>query len=475
MNDPVVWTVVSIPVVVILYLWVAAGLSAIFRKVGEEEWRAWVPVLNAIVLFRLGGMSAWFLLLGLVPIVGTLALLAVFAVVAYRVNRSFGAGIGMTVLAVLLVPVWTSILGWGPARWLGEHGEPHSGPVRRGEPDALDARVAGPTRPAGQPAYSPMYSPDPFVPPRPPAPPVLPAAPAFPTAPSLPPASVAPGYGASTAPLSRRSGYQGTPDDAPADPWSFAPPPVVEPESGPPRRRAFRSTAIGVNPVFDDLDDDGTGGSRSAPPSPVSSVPGLGRAAASADPWAPPVIEPITPPAAPLRRSSWAANADGHFDTSAEVSAVVGAPALGEPLAARGSVSAQHNEAEIPDAGAAFDETIVVARRRPSWVLTPPLGAPIAVTSDALIVGRRPSADPDFPDAQLVPISDETRTMSKTHARLELQGEQWLIVDLDSTNGVIIYREDGSESEATPGVPERVGERFLLGDAELRLARSEGR
>ena len=158
-----------------------------------------------------------------------------------------------------------------------------------------------------------------------------------------------------------------------------------------------------------------------------------------------------------------------------EVSAVAGAPALGEPLAARGSVSAQHNEAEIPDDVSAFDETIVAARRRAAWVLTPPLGAPISVTSDALIVGRRPSSDPDFPDAQLVPISDETRTMSKTHARLELQGDEWVIVDLDSTNGVIIHREDGSEAEVTPGVPERVGERFLLGDAELRLAKSEGR
>ena len=86
-------------------------------------------------------------------------------------------------------------------------------------------------------------------------------------------------------------------------------------------------------------------------------------------------------------------------------------------------------------------------------MLTPPLGAPIAVTSDALIIGRRPSADPDFPDAQLVPISDETRTMSKTHARLELLGDEWVIVDLDSTNGVVLFRDDGAETEATPGVP----------------------
>ena len=153
------------------------------------------------------------------------------------------------------------------------------------------------------------------------------------------------------------------------------------------------------------------------------------------------------------------------------MSAVAGAPTLGAPRSARESISAQHGEPEIPDAEAAFDETILAARRRTLWMLTPPLGAPIAVTTDVLIIGRRPGFDTDFADAQLVPISDETRTMSKTHARLELQGEEWAIVDLDSTNGVILIHEDGSEVDVTPGVPERLTERFLLGDAELRLAR----
>ena len=50
-----------------------------------------------------------------------------------------------------------------------------------------------------------------------------------------------------------------------------------------------------------------------------------------------------------------------------------------------------------------------------------------------------------------------------------------MIVDLDSTNGVVLFRDDGAETEATPGVPERVGERFLLGDAELRLAKADAR
>ena len=89
-----------------------------------------------------------------------------------------------------------------------------------------------------------------------------------------------------------------------------------------------------------------------------------------------------------------------------------------------------------------------------------------------MILGRRPVADPAFPDAQLVAIQDGT--VSKTHARLELRDDAWYITDLDSTNGVLFATLMGTEVEATPGVEVEAGDRFLLGDAEVRLLRSEG-
>lgn len=478
------WTVASLPILVIGYLWVAASLSAVFRKAGEEPWQAWVPILNLVVLFRLGGMSGWFLLLALVPVLGQLALIVVSVIVYLRVSRSFGYGVGMTVLAVLLLPVWSSILGWGSARWLGMDIDSASGPVRRRESSPLDERV-GASSPAA--AYTPAYSPAPLgvaygVPPKPPAPEQ-----------SAPAVSTRSGNPAGTASA-----------DGPAAQWSFAPAPHVDTDSERPPVPSLRSTARGTSPrVVDEEDEDDTERPRApytqtlptsvpfagepplatprsavpaepAPivPAPVTSVPAGPARTSTGDPWAPPAA-PVPAAATRALRSAPYEPADGQFDTSAEVSAVAGAPTLGAPRAARESVSAQHGEPEIPDAESAFDETIIAARRRTVWMLTPPLGAPISVTSDVLILGRRPSFDPDFADAQLVPVSDETRTMSKTHARLELQGDAWVVVDLDSTNGVILLREDGSEVDATPGVPERLTERFLLGDAELRLAKAE--
>ena len=68
---------------------------------------------------------------------------------------------------------------------------------------------------------------------------------------------------------------------------------------------------------------------------------------------------------------------------------------------------------------------------------------------------------------------DHTRTVSKTHARLEHRGDGWWITDLHSTNGVLLPTYLGSEVEAEPGTAVPAGDRFLLGDAEFRLARTD--
>ncbi len=45
------------------------------------------------------------------------------------------------------------------------------------------------------------------------------------------------------------------------------------------------------------------------------------------------------------------------------------------------------------------------------------------------------------------------------------------MTDLDSTNGVLFATVMGAEVEAEPGVEVEAGERFLLGDLEVRISR----
>ena len=111
-------TLISLLLFAGVYVWMALALSAVFRKSGVEPFKAWVPILNLVVLLQLAGLSPWLVLLAFVPIVN-IAFLVVFAIALYRVSVAFGFGAGMAVVGVLLFPVWASIVGWGSARWVG--------------------------------------------------------------------------------------------------------------------------------------------------------------------------------------------------------------------------------------------------------------------------------------------------------------------------------------------------------------------
>ncbi len=45
----------SLALVVVLYVWFALALAAMFRKIGEPVWKAWVPVVNVATVLKLGG------------------------------------------------------------------------------------------------------------------------------------------------------------------------------------------------------------------------------------------------------------------------------------------------------------------------------------------------------------------------------------------------------------------------------------
>ena len=131
-------------------------------------------------------------------------------------------------------------------------------------------------------------------------------------------------------------------------------------------------------------------------------------------------------------------------------------------------MSAQQEEPHPP---AESVEETVLARRRGGWLLIPDGSGPIALVSDIVVLGRRPVPDPGRPGAQVIALADPTRTVSKTHARLERRGDAWFITDLSSTNGTLLPGLLGADVELPAGEEAEVADRFLLGDATLRLQR----
>ena len=92
---------------------------------GDPAWSAFVPIYNFIVLLRIAGRPktwAWFLLLNLVPYVGSIAFLVISIMVLNDVSKSFGKSSGFTVGLVLLPVIFWFILWLGKATYLGPKG-----------------------------------------------------------------------------------------------------------------------------------------------------------------------------------------------------------------------------------------------------------------------------------------------------------------------------------------------------------------
>jgi hypothetical protein len=439
-----------------IYAWVALALSALFRKLGDEAWRGWVPFLNIATVLKWGGFSPWLVLFSLIPGLGQLAVAILVVISAHKLNRGFGYGGGMTVLAALLFPVWATIVGFGPAPWRG----------------ARPVTTRAPLPPTGaSPPYAPFTSTPPAPwpgglatpPPAPHAAAVAPQpwAPPAPAGPVVPPAPQ-PGPGAGTPPGHEPTvpmphprsmpDWQGEVDEVSAIfPAPF--PPSAAP-SAPSTGAPFVSPPVAAGEEALISEVPGRGGVA-----PVMRIPAVARYESAA---------PTDAEAADER--------DVFPELTGEVSAVVGSPAAGAPVSATRSVSAQHrDEAAAPDGelDEVEDQTVMVRHRRAIWELVPPSGAPIPLEADVVILGRHPTTDPRHPRAQLVTIIDPTRTVSKTHARLERRGDGWHITDLDSTNGVLLPSLLGTDIELESGMEVEVADRFLLGDAALRLQRVE--
>jgi len=106
---------------------------------------------------------------------------------------------------------------------------------------------------------------------------------------------------------------------------------------------------------------------------------------------------------------------------------------------------------------------------RPSgerWALVLDDGSRLPLTAASIVLGRNPVASTG---AQALRIPDATRSLSKTHARLERDGSGWILTDLGSTNGVQAFARDGSVASLAPGVPTPVRGRILLGDVGMLI------
>ena len=473
--------VISLAIGIGVYVWYSVMLAKVFAHLGLAQWSAWVPVYSQMQVFRLGGQNPWLALLLYVPIAQLVGL--VFQVMAlHRISGQYWRGVGTTVVGVLLPPVWATILAAGPSpdpeRGRMPRRGASTGPIPPVAPSGpLAASVAavasGWAATAAAPAAPPAMATATAMPvaaaptrtawPAGDAAPILPAwadpqpradGPITPVpAPSAPPAVVAaprivPATPAAPAPSVGSGGDAAWPLGTPVgDPVSRIPG-RIEPLPVLPVASAAHLNAAKSAPV--------AGSALPALPTLPSALPAVGQPLAAPEPPAAPE------PTAVAEETSLARPRD-----SVEAAAAVAPPAFAELLAA-GSVVTGDDELEDD----LLDRTVVVDRRPiVTWRLVTEGGEALRLAGTVVLLGRNPRpANPGIGEQRLV-VPDPSRTLSKTHAVLRLDGEQWSITDLDSTNGVLVPDWEGVDRLLDPGVPTPVPDRFVLGTLSVRIER----
>ena len=109
---------------------------------------------------------------------------------------------------------------------------------------------------------------------------------------------------------------------------------------------------------------------------------------------------------------------------------------------------------------------------RTEWYVVLDDGRLIEVESTVLI-GRNPQARVGEEDAQLIKISDEGRTVSKSHLAVGLNDRGLYVMDRGSTNGSTVTSLDGRSHRCTPGdaVAVEAGAIVSFGDHWLEVKR----
>jgi hypothetical protein len=94
---------------------VIASLWKIFDKAGKPGWAAIIPIYNLIVLLEIVGKPVWWIILLLIPFVN----IVIGIILVHRLSLSFGQGIGMTILLILLPIIGYPVLAFGSSTYTG--------------------------------------------------------------------------------------------------------------------------------------------------------------------------------------------------------------------------------------------------------------------------------------------------------------------------------------------------------------------
>lgn len=108
-----------------LYVIGALLLGRVFKKAGQPQWPAWVPIYNSWKLLEIGGQQGFWAVLALIPIVNIVSLVFMY-IAMYHIGKNLGKSDAFVLLAIFLPIVWLIILAVDKSTWKGSKVTPAS-------------------------------------------------------------------------------------------------------------------------------------------------------------------------------------------------------------------------------------------------------------------------------------------------------------------------------------------------------------
>lgn len=97
-------------VLLVIFVYRTLLRCVIYKKAGKHAWAPFIPIYRNVVMLKICGMSPWWLLLLLVPIVGWIGLWFVSVASKFMLAEKFGRGVAFSFGLWLLAPIFETIL-----------------------------------------------------------------------------------------------------------------------------------------------------------------------------------------------------------------------------------------------------------------------------------------------------------------------------------------------------------------------------
>ncbi|MCR5430221.1 MAG: DUF5684 domain-containing protein [Eubacterium sp.] len=102
-------------IAIIICILTIIAMWKIFDKAGEKGWKSIIPIYNTYIFFKITWGNGWFFLLMLIPFVN----IVIYIITLWKLAKVFDKGVGFFIGLLLLETIFTLILGFGSAEYVG--------------------------------------------------------------------------------------------------------------------------------------------------------------------------------------------------------------------------------------------------------------------------------------------------------------------------------------------------------------------